>query len=62
MVLVVKNLPANARDVREAVSTPGLGRSPEGGHGKYPCLENPMDRVAWQAMVHGFTKSWTRLK
>ena len=64
MVLVVKNLPANARDVREAVSTPGLGRSPEGGHGnplQYSCLENPMDRVAWWATVHGVTKSWTRL-
>ena len=63
--LVVKNLPANAGDVRDAVSTPGLGRSPGGGHGnslQYSCLENPMDRVAWQAVVHSFTKSWTRLK
>ena len=43
---------------------PGSGRSPGEGNGnplQYPCLENPMDRVAWQAMVHGFT-SWTRLK
>ena len=41
---------------------PGLGRSPEGGHGnplQYFCLENPMDRGAWQATVHGVTKSWT---
>ena len=43
---------------------PGLGRSPGGGHGnppQYSCLENPMDRGAWQAAVHGVAKSWTRL-
>ena len=42
-----------------------LGRSPGGGHGnplQYSCLENPMDRGAWQAMVHGITKSQTRRK
>ena len=47
------------------VSTPGLGRSPEGGHGsplQYYCLKNPMDRGDWQATAHGFTKSRTRLK
>ena len=41
---------------------PGLGRSPGGGHGnplQYSCLENPMDRGAWQAAVHGVAKSWT---
>ena len=41
------------------------GRSPGGGHGNpllYSCLENPMDRRAWQAMVHRVTKSQTRLK
>ena len=41
---------------------PGLGRSPGGGHGnplQYSCLENPMDRGAWWATVHGVTKSWT---
>ena len=41
---------------------PGLGRSPGGGHGnplQYSCLENPMDRGAWRATVHGVTKSWT---
>ena len=46
---MVKNLPANARDVG---STPGSGRYPGGGHGiqfQYSCLENPMDRGAWQA-------------
>ena len=45
-------------------SIPGLGRSPGGGHGnplQYSCLENPMDRGAWQAAVHGVTKSQTRL-
>ena len=50
MVLVVKNLPANARDIRDADSIPGLGRSLGGGHGnplKYSCLENLMDRGAW---------------
>ena len=44
---------------------PGLGRSPGGGHGnplQYSCLENPMDRVTWQATVHRVTKSWTQLK
>ena len=54
MALVVKNSPANAGDVREAVLIPGLGRSPGGEHGNplhYSCLENPMDRGAWQAMV-----------
>ena len=58
---VVKNLPANAGDVG---SIPGLGRSPGGGNGnplQYFCLGNPMDRGAWQAIVHGVTKSWTRL-
>ena len=45
-------------------SIPGLGRSPEEGHGnplQYSCLENSMDRGAWQAIVHGVAKSWTRL-
>ena len=55
VALVVKNLPANAGDVREAGSVPWLGRSPGGGHGnplQYFCLKNPMDRGAWQAAVH----------
>ena len=62
MVLVVKNLPANAGDVRETGSTSGLGRYPGGGHGNplhYSCLENPMDRGAWRATVHRIAKSWT---
>ena len=44
---------------------PGSGRCPGGGHGnplQYSCLENPMDTLAWQAMVHRVAKSWTQLK
>ena len=60
MVLVVKNLPANAGDVRDAATVPGMGRSPVGGHGnslQYSCLENPMERGAWRATVHRVTRS-----
>ena len=60
VVLVVKNLPANAGDIRDVVSTPGLGRYPGGGNGnplQYSRLENPMDRGAWQAAVHRVTRS-----
>ena len=56
---MVKNLPTNAEDLG---STPGLGRSSGGGHGnplQYSFLENPMDRGAWQATVHGVTESDT---
>ena len=55
VVLVVKNLPANTGDIRDVGSIPGSGRSPGEGHGnprQYSCLENPMDRRAWQATVH----------
>ena len=65
VALVVKNPPANEGDVRDVGSIPGSGRSPGGGHGnplQYSCLENPMDRGAWQAMVHRVTKYWTWLK
>ena len=58
----VKNPPANAGDIKDAVSTPGLGRFPGGGRGnplQYPCLENPMDRGAWQDTVHRVTESDT---
>ena len=64
VALVVKNLPSNAGDVRDMGSIPGLGRSPGGGNGnplQYSCLENPMDRGAWQATVHGIAKSQTQL-
>ena len=65
VVLVVKNSPANAGDIRVQGSIMGLGRSPGGGHGnqlQYSCLENPKDRGAWQFTVHRVTRSWTRLK
>ena len=55
-----KKTPANAREVRETGLTPQSGRSPGGGHGsplQYYCLENPTDRRAWRAAVHGITKS-----
>ena len=55
VALVVKNPPVNAGDVRDVDLIPGLRKSPGGGHGnlfKYSCLENPMDREAWWAMVH----------
>ena len=61
---VVKNPSANAGDIRDAGSIPGSGRSPGGGHGKplqYSCLDNPMDRGAWETTVHHNTKSKTRL-
>ena len=57
---MVKNLPPNAEDISDAGSIPGLGRFPGGGHGnslQYSSLENPVDRGAWQATVHGATKS-----
>ena len=56
----VKNLPANEGDM-DSVS--GLGRFPGEGNSnplQHSCLENPMDRGAWQATIHGVTKSWTR--
>ena len=63
MVLVVKNLPANAGDTRDASSIHGLGRSPGEGHGnplQYSCLENPVARRTWWATVHRAAKSGTR--
>ena len=62
VVLVVKNPPANAGDMRDVGSIPGSGKSPGGDHGnpyQYSCLENPMDRRAWQATIHGVAKSLT---
>ena len=58
--LVVKNPPANAGDLRDSGSIPGLGRSLGKGHGdplQYSCLENPVDRGAWWATFHGVSKS-----
>ena len=57
-----KDFTHNAGDLG---SIPELGRSPGGGHGnplQYSCLENPMDRGAWPATVHGVEKNWTRLR
>ena len=60
MALVVKNLSANAGDIRDMGLILELGRSPEGEHGnplQYSCLEKSMDGGAWQATVHGVSKS-----
>ena len=65
VVLVVKNLTANAGDVRHKGSIPGSGRFTRGEHGnplQYSCLENPMDRGAWQATVHRVAQSQAWLK
>ena len=62
VALVVKNLPANAGDVRDLGSIPGLGRPPGEGHGnplQYSCLDNSMGRGAWWATVHRVAKSQT---
>ena len=59
VALVVKNPLANAGDTG---SIPGSERSPGGGHGsplQYSCLENPMDRAAWQAIAHGVAQGQT---
>ena len=59
---MVKNPPANAGDVG---LIPRFGRSAGKGDDnplQYSCLENSMDRGAWQVMVHGVSKSWTRLR
>ena len=65
MAQLVKNLPANAGDAEDTGSIPGWGRSPGEGNGnllQHSCLENPMDRGAWQATVHVVTKSGTCLR
>ena len=62
---MVKNPPATAGDVRDVDLILGSGRSPREGHGnplQYSYLENPMNRGAWRATVHGVTQSWTQLK
>ena len=62
MALIVKNLPANRGGIRDLGSISGLDRSPGGGQGnplQYSCLENPMDRGSWQAIVLGIAKSQT---
>ena len=65
VLLVIKNPPANAGDVRDTGSIPGLGKFPGGGQGnplQYSCLENPVDRGAWRARARRVTKSWISLK
>ena len=65
VALVVKNPPANAGDIKDTGLIPELGRSPREGNGNPPqdsCLENSMDRGAWQATVQRVAKSQTRLK
>ena len=62
---MVTNPPLNAGDKGDIGLIPGLGRSLVGGQGhpaQYSCLENPVDKGAWRAVVHGVTKSWTQLK
>ena len=62
---MVKNLSANVGDMRNVGLIPGLGRFPGGEHGnpfQYSCLENPMDRGAWQATVSRIPKNWIQLK
>ena len=64
MVLVVKKVLASAGDIRAVGLIPGSGRSTGEGNGylvQYSCLENPMDRGAWRATVHGVAKSQTQL-
>ena len=62
VALVVRDLPANVRDIRDAGLIPGLGRSPgeeSGNPLQYSCQVNPMDRGAWWAIVCGAAKSRT---
>ena len=59
---MVKNLPANAGDIRDRGLIPGSGRSPGEGNDNplwYSCLEKPMDRRAWSATVREAINSWT---
>ena len=54
MAIIIKNPPANAGDIKDRGLIPGSGRSPGGGNGsplQYSCLENPMDRGAWRAII-----------
>ena len=62
---MVKNLPANTGDIRDAGSIPGSGRSPGGRHGDLSSIlawRISMERGVWQAAIHGVAKSRTRLK
>ena len=62
VAFVVNNPPGNAGDIKDTGLIPGSGRSPGEGNGKplqYSCLENPMNRGAWQATFHEVMESWT---
>ena len=61
---MIKNLPDNAGDIRDAGLIPGSGRSPGEGNGnplQYSSLGNPMDTGGWQATVHGVAKESNRM-
>ena len=63
VALVVKDMPANVGDVRDAGLIPGLGRSPGERYGnsfQYPCLENPMDRGSWRATIRSIEQGNTQ--
>ena len=65
MALIVKNLAASAGDESNTGSIPGSGRASGEGNGnplQYSYLENPRDREAWWASVHGIAKTWTQVK
>ena len=62
---MVKSPAADIRDTRDMGLISGLGRSLGGRHGhplQFSCLENPMDRGAWRAIVHRVAKNWTQMK
>ena len=64
MALAIKNLPADAGDIRDAGSSLGLRGFPGGGHHnplQHSCLENPMDRGVWWVTVPGVTKNLAHL-
>ena len=64
VALMVKNLPANAEDIRDSGSISLSGKPSGVGNGnpcQYSCLGKPMDRGTWRDIVHGTTKNWTRL-
>ena len=64
MAQTIKNLPASARTIGDLGLIPGSGRFPGEGNGsppQYSGLENPMDKGAWLATVHGIAKNWIQL-
>ena len=64
VAFLMTSLVAHACRIGDPSSVPELGRSSEEGNGnplQYSCLDNPMDRGAWQATVHGVRKNWTQM-